>query len=291
MKTKVFFFAVAAAVLTSCSSDEVSDNESNVINLSAQVSGTTRATATEELQNTQFVAGKTIHVDVFETGQTTPYTNGDYTTTDGAGGMSGNLVYPASKQNIDIEAYYPSTVTYSATTFTVSATQQTAAQYQGCDLMYAKLQNQPKKEEHQLTFSHALSKVIVNLLAGNGVSASDITSKVTAVTLNGSKLTANINKGVVSSASGSTSSIDVTGSNVLSNVGIIVPQTITSGTAFISVTYGGQTYTYSLSSDKVFAAGKQYTYTLTLNAGGISLKSQTITDWVSETGGSGTITI
>ena len=294
MKQHLFYIAAAALMLAACSNDERDiQNGDDIIKLSANIAiPVTRATATDALQNTQFNNSTNIHVDVYEKDGTTPYTYGTYTTTNTTGALSGSLYYPTNGNNIDIEAYYPSTVDYSSTSFSVLANQSSAANYCSSDLMYAtKLTNKAKGTTHGLTFNHALSKIIVNITNGSGVTASDITSNVSAVKINNTKLTATIAKGVVSTATGSASDITITGSTNTSNIGIIVPQTVTNGNAFITVTYNGSDKAYTLTADKIFEAGKVYTYALTLTAQGITLSSTTITDWVPDTGDSQTITL
>ena len=296
MKKHLFYIAAAALMLAACSNDERDiQNNDDIIKLSANIATpVTRATATDALQNTQFNNSTAIHVDVYETGGSAPMTNGSgtYTTTNTTGALSGSLYYPTNGNNIDIEAYYPSTVTYSTTSFNVLADQSSAANYCSSDLMYAtKLTNKAKGTTHGLTFNHALSKIIVNITNGSGVTAGDITSNVSAVKINNTKLTATIAKGVVSAATGSATDITITGTTNTSNIGIIVPQTVVNGSAFITVTYNSNDYAYTLTADKTFEAGKVYTYALTLTAQGISLSSTTITDWIPDTGDSQTITL
>lgn len=291
--------AMAAMMLASCSNDEndmignVDNLDSNVISLSSNINEgqITRANLSDtEAQNTQFVSGKSIMVEAYKTGTSTAYTTGNYTTGSG-GSMTGSLYYPASGENIDICAYYPNTVTSSTTSFSVGATQTLAANYQSYDLMYAtKLTNKAKGSTHALTFNHALSKIVVNLEAGNGVTTSDLTSYVTAVKIKNTKPTAgfSISAGAVGTitASGTAADIDITGSTKTSaHNGIIVPQPLAANTEFIAITYNGNTYTYKLAAATTFEKGKVYTYTITVNAAGISVSSVSITGWAS--GGSG----
>lgn len=260
-------------------------------NINENVEMTTRAKTESNLQNTQFVSGKTIMVEAYEKDATTAYTSGNYTTGT-SGSMTGTLYYPASQKNIDICAYYPSAVTSSSTTFgPISTAQTTDANYQSSDLMYAtKLTDKAKGSTHELTFNHAMAKIVVNLTAGNGVTESNITSNVSAVKINNTITSATISKGQVTGTSGSTKAdIDITDSKT-SNCGIIVPQKLTAGTTFITVTYNSTNLTYAIpTGDKTFEAGKVYTYTFTVSATAISLKSLSITNWTAGTGDSKTL--
>ena len=288
---------MASLVFTACASDEPTDD--GIIRLSSSVaSAITRANTSDAIQDAQFISGAQIFVEAYETGQASTYTTGIYSTTDGDGTMSGSLYYPSDMSNIDICAYYPSSVSSSTTSFSVNASQTTAnvANYRSSDLMYAtKLTNKAKGSTHALTFKHALSKIIVTITKGNGVSDADISGKVTAVKINNTKPTAGftISGGAVGTitASGTAADIDITGTTKANHTGIIVPQQVAAGT-FITVTYNNADYTYAIpSGGKTFDAGKAYTYALTLSAAGISLSSASITDWTADTGGSQTITL
>ena len=296
MRKSYFLLAASALMIAACSSEE-SGNQSvqnpEVISLSATVNGGMRASG-ENLQNAQFVSGASIHVEAYKHVGGTACGNGDYTTTDANGNLSGSLTYPATGENIDICAYYPATVSSGTSSFTVKSDQTTVENYQLSDLMYAdKLEDKAKGSTHNLTFNHALSKIIVNIVAGTGVDNDDITTGVTAVKIKNTKpkATFDITGGAVGAIgeSGETTDINITGTGA-SNEGIIVPQDVDAG-AFIEVTYNGTQYTYNLGADKTFAPGHKYTYELTLNASGISLKSLKINNWDEGSGGTDNITL
>ena len=274
-----------------CASDEPTDD--GVIRLSSSVaSAITRANTGDAIQDAQFINGAQIFVEAYKTGETSTYTTGNYSTTNTSGAMSGSLYYPSDMSNIDICAYYPSSVSSFTTSFSVNASQTTTdvAYYRSSDLMYAtKLTNLAKGSTHPLTFNHALTKIIVTITKGNGVSDADISGKVTAVKINNTKPTAEftISGGAVGTimASGTAADIDITGTTKTNHTGIIMPQTLTANTTFITVTYNGTDYTYAIpSGGKTFEAGKVYTYALTLSAAGISLSSVSITNWTAGTG-------
>ena len=304
MKQKYFYLIAALAMAMMTQSSCISDDfDPEVVRLSVEGLGnnaTTRAASTDALQNTQFESGLGIQVEVYPTGATSTYSTAVYNTTSNVGSTSGSIllspastpIYYHATSNIDICAFYPSTVaSASTTTFTVNADQTTAsiANYQSSDLMYAnKLTNKAKGSTHGLTFNHAMSQIIVNLQAGTGLTPDDITTNVTAVKINNTIPTANlafaedgssVPTGVVTAtASGSVGDIDITGDKA-SNVGIIVPQTVTSGKTLFTITYNSHDYTYALTANQPFAAGNKYTYTFTLNLAGLQLESVSINDW------------
>ena len=291
---KCFIIAVAAILLFACddtTGESLSVRSLETIRLTAKVpsgSGTTRACSEDNLQGTQFVAGKEIFVEAYKTGQNTAYTLGIYTTGN-AGALTGNLYYPADNSNVDLCAYYPGSITSASTTFAVSSNQSSEANYQASDLMYAtKLTNKSSNTTHNLTFNHALTKIVVNIVAGDGLTTSNITTSpgVTAVKINNTLLNAQlaISGGVITAsraATGSAADITITGTGQ-SNIGIIVPQTVPAGD-FITVIYNNLTYTYSLAEAKTFLGGKVYTYTLTLmKASGQLVTSVDVEDWDTE---------
>ena len=296
MRKSYFLLAASALMIAACSNDE-SGNQSvqspEVISLSATVNGGMRASG-DNLQNAQFVSGKEIFVEAYKTGESTAYAKDVYTTQDASGTLSGPLTYPATGENIDICAYYPASVKSSTTSFTIQENQSSESGYQNSDLMYAdKLENKVKGSTHELTFNHALSKIIVNIVAGTGVDDADITTLVSAVKIKNTQPTAGfvITNGAPGTIteSGETTDINITGTKT-SNEGIIVPQTVAAG-VFITVTYNGNDYNYELTADKKFEPGHKYTYTLTLRAGGISLKSLKINNWDEGAGGTDNITL
>lgn len=294
---------IAAAILLTACDDTMGEGLSvrslETIRLTANVNSEnemTRASSGDNLQNTQFASGKQIFVEAYETGQTTAYTSGIYTTGE-AGALTGGLYYPANNSAVDLCAYYPSSITSASTAFSVSNDQRTEASYQVSDLMYAtKLSNKSSNATHNLMFNHALTKIVVNIEPGDGMTNADITTypAVTAVKINGTVLSAQlaISAGVITASrvtTGSATDINITGTG-LSNVGVIVPQTVAAGT-FITVTYNSEDYTYALPAAKTFVGGKVYTYTLTLNAKELDLIETEITDWMSGDGFFGISTV
>ena len=199
------------------------------------------------------------------------------------------FTWPASG-TVGIKAFYPSSVGSSTNSFTVSTNQSATGSatgttdaekgYKGSDLMYATpIASQAKQTSAVgLTFNHALTKIVVNLTRGSGMSDADIAACT--VTLNAKK-TVGISSGQVPDTpvpSGDDVTITMgTGSGVAA---IIVPQTIAASTNFITITTNGShSVSYSLPAEKTFAAGCVYTYSFTLGMSGITLQSTTITDW------------
>ena len=137
--------------------------------------------------------------------------------------------------------------------------------------------------EIKLQFEHQLSKVIVKLKAGDGVDASALTgAEVNIVnTKPEASFTGLSQTGPATiSATGDVANIKIgtwSGSDIAA---IIVPQTVSKGTALFKVklTNGGN-YTYVIpnggsDNNVIFSAKTVVTYTLTLTTAGIDVKSE-----------------
>lgn len=258
----------------------------------------TRTTNTA-LQSTQFANGETIYV-YFPTNVTVgTTTSASYTTytTDGSGHTT-PATQPYMNPNIQsatIHAYYPSTHRQNTSSFSVQADQTSEANYKKSDLMYATItvtKTAANTVTASLTFSHRMAKVIVEATAdtNKGVSA------VTRVRLIGGYRTATISTPLsctmktddgfsdqLSTGSAVTLYDNATGEASVNCAGLIPPQTIASGTAFLEVTVktaGGLTgtATYSLPAAKTFASGNAYTCTLSINLSSIGTTTE-ITNW------------
>ena len=259
----------------------------------------TRTTSTA-LQSTQFAQGEQIYV-YFPThvtvGTTTSASSTTYTTTD-ANGATAPATQPYMNSNIqeaDIHAYYPSSHRQSTESFSVLADQTSDDNYKASDLMYATTsvtKTAAATVTGSLTFSHRMAKIIVTATAdtGKGVSA------VTKVRIIGGYRTATIATPLscamktddgfsnqLSTSSAITLYDNATGEASVSCAGLIPPQTIAEGTAFLEVTVktAGDltgTATYSLPAAKTFASGNAYTCTLSINLSSIGTTTD-ITNW------------
>ena len=278
MKTKYFLLAAAAVVFAACSNNE-SDNLvqhfDNVIRLSSSL-GTTRAA--NDLLETNFAAGTKVKVQVTDkaTSGAISYDAVDYTVgTSGALSVEPAQYYPASGSSVDIYAYYPSDATAD---FSVGTDQSGDNAYKTSDLMYASITGITKTstdEQRKLTFNHLLSKIVVTLAKGTGmtddeinaatVTLKDVIYKGTFTASNGAfTAAANVaaNKGdiVIASNAGTTA-----------HAAIVVPQSVAGKKLEIAI--GGNTKEYSIPAETTFSVGNVYSYTVTLAKTGITVTS------------------
>lgn len=155
--------------------------------------------------------------------------------------------------------------------------------------------------EVTLTFEHVLSKVTVNILAGEGFSNDDLSGCT--VTLNGliKEGTINVATGIAAASTtagkGNVSTTQLETPNSINGKDaaasyetFIMPQTVSvSGDkTLITVTLGGKNYEAKITKTATFEAGKNHVYNITLSKTGISF-SATVTDWTNGTGGDITI--
>ena len=287
---KVFLFAAFAAatvMMTSCNNDDEAINSPVEIRLSStnQASLTTRA-SNQNIQLTQFEAGEDIKVFINEA--TVAQTAAPLTyTADGSGGMTPPTAqyFPQSGNGVNIHAFYPLTATddlVTPKTFAIAANQSTNSAYKASDLMYGVPLSNPVARTSsavQLTFEHLLSKVNIELVAGNG----NPTLIGSIVKLKGilPETTFDPSDGSITAAAGAATDITVmTTTATLVGSAIIVPQTL-AATAFIEVTLPeGGVLTYSLPAATLFEGKKQYDYVITVNLTGLTVTS-TITPWAS----------
>jgi hypothetical protein len=128
-----------------------------------------------------------------------------------------------------------------------------------------------------LTFTHLLTKIDVNLSAGDGFTSTELDAAV--VTILGTKpsTTFSVQSTTVGAASGTAT--DITAGTGTTNSAIIVPQTLAADANFIQVAVGGGNYIYKLPAAITFAPSTKYTYNLTVSKTGLTLNGTTITPW------------
>lgn len=302
MKKLLFFAAVASVMLTACSSEneEAKVTDSSPLRLSTQnITGLTRGA--QNLQLGQFANGQNVGIFLVEdNGSGTPVTSGTNVTVytnpltyvaDGSGALANTQYWPTDGNGLYIYGVYPlaaatAAAAYNATgvTFSVQANQTADANYMLSDLMTGvptnPLSNPVARQTSAvgLTFTHLLTKIDVNLTAGDGFAASDMNNAVVSILNTKPTTTFGVQSTNVGEASGTAAPI-VAGTGAATSA-IIVPQTVAASTNFIQVAIGGGNYIYKLDAAKTFAAKTKYTYSITVNKTGLILTSTTVTDWL-----------
>jgi hypothetical protein len=140
-------------------------------------------------------------------------------------------------------------------------------------------------------FKHVLSKVTINLIAGEGFTSAEVAPSV--VEMNNFKLSGTVDvingtatpSGVATTAFNPTKLVQVytvPGKTVVSSYeAFVMPQTITGNTVMVSVKLNGAVFEVKIPTDKLFAAGAHNMLNLTLNKTGVVLSAE-IVDWNKE---------
>ena len=302
---KYFVFAATVIALAACSSEEENVQSWNgEIRLSAVNVVQTRAA--QGIQSTAFDEGEKIDVFINENA-TTPsieypqplvYTSG----TGGVLTTDETQYYPQSN-GVNIFAVYPSgvagtNVNATNVAFAVESDQSEEDAYKASDLMVGAPANNPVSKTSgtvQLTFKHCLSKININISAGDGITETDLQGATVTILNTTTGGTFNVQTGEVTANGAQAAATPITAGTleVREDTGvqgisaIIVPQTVSAGRQFISIRYGGdqQTpatelfYTLPQAADVDFAAGYSYTFNITAKKSGLSLDGSTITNW------------
>ena len=272
----------------------------------------------EIVQATELEEGTTVGVYIYfkdEKTTNTTYTYGYKNIAYTVSGATGDLAivtaaeqpyYPDVKtQNVDIYAFAPQVYTGTAElntltaqdVFTTTANQTADADYRASDFVWGKKANVAAPTvattKQEITMDHMLSKVNINIAAGDGVNFSSLAGAK--IYLNGVKLlgTVDLTTGAVTLRTGTNAASKVTLTNATSTTGkladtttdcytssaVIIPQDIAAADDFIEIELSnGSTYKYKTTATTTFAAKTKYTYDIKLSVAGIQLTT-TISDW------------
>ncbi|GAB6013480.1 fimbrillin family protein [Viscerimonas tarda] len=245
--------------LGACSQDEDTPATGDGrLTLSAQTGDPqTRATSGNTWDGTETV---TVNVN----GNDYPFT----AATDGT--LTNATLYWHDFTSINAYAWYPA-----GTTYTYPTNQ--SAGFQAADFIFAdKVAGITRSnwETQTLTFKHKTAKVSVTLTAGAGLAAGDLTGAT--VKFYGYTTVAAIDN------TGANPTGAITGSTIgeitpdASNTALLLPVTLASENIF-KILANGQEYYYK--GSYTFEAEKSYQFTVTVNKSGITVSSQSITDW------------
>ena len=299
MKTrKIMLMAVLTGLtfttgttMVSCSdSDDINDIGKNCpITLTTETVRAESRSADQSLQNNQFANGAQVGIFLLGDNAGTPIDIGfaqplTYTA-DGTGGLANEQYWPSDGGSLHIFGVYPANAAtaYNATgvTFSVQTDQSSDANFMASDLMTGAPASNPVARTSAavpLTFTHLLSKVDINLTAGGGVAASDLTNAD--VYIMGMKCTTtfNMTDNTVSAATGTATDIK-TGKGAITSAIVIPGQTVAAGTNFIKVVSGTKNYIYQMGSATTIGQSSNYTYNLSVEETGLVLSGVSITPW------------
>ena len=175
-----------------------------------------------------------------------------------------------SREDITVSAWWPYGTTMPDVV--VKADQSTKEGFEGSDFISAEAQT-VQFDHPMLEFSHRTARITVLLKPGDGIPS--VTGADVYVTGLG---TDNSNPATIRTYAPDGDTYEA----------LTAPQTVKANTPFIQVDLGGGTYYFRPKNDVVLAAGSRYTYTVNVNATGLTLEGCTIGDWTNGSGESGT---
>ena len=175
-----------------------------------------------------------------------------------------------SREDITVSAWWPYGTTMPDVV--VKADQSTKEGFEGSDFISAEAQT-VQFDNPTLEFSHRTARITVLLKPGDGITS--VTGADVSVT---GLSTDNSNPATIRTYEADGDTYEA----------LAAPQTVKANTPFIQVDLGGGTYYFRPQNDVVLAAGSRYTYTVNVNATGLTLEGCTIGDWTNGSGESGT---
>lgn len=282
MNYRKLMLAMASAVLVaSCSSngEEVRpDQKQESVSFTASMKTLSRATETSFEENDQII----VYAVKDEGNGTELKASGNYAnyvkyTYRGNKFVNDQGIVRPTEFGVRYFAMYPNTITSVPTfRFNVKTAQGASGQYTMSDLCTA-VSDVTTAKEVNLIFSHRLSHVVVNLQGealGTGTATVKLNNVNTGcnVDLNANTFTAYESRSTVYCADNGTNSYKA----------IIVPQTIETGSPFLTVTLNGKEHTLKATSDINLTSGKQQVFNLNINKDEIVSFTGNILPWGEE---------
>ena len=291
MKTRFFALAALALALAACNNDNENLNGGPVAaQFTADIAPATRASGT-----TWTVGDR---IGITDIGNDTRYGNVPFILKNGKFEAEGKVIYIEDAKPHTFRAYYP----YNAAGGILTATTDATAQQNqpAIDFLFASgatgdknspvvsFTDKTYKGGEDNSFHHRMSRITLTFEAGDGVDFNVV--KPERYTLDGLLLTGTFNTadGIATADNGAQTgelAMDLADGNLTSSI-ILFPQTVAS--LPLVVNYKGQEYHATLTMPEgALQAGNNYTYTVKVNATGLTLEGCTIGSWVDGGGESG----
>ena len=291
MKTRFFALAALALALVACNNDNENLNGDLVAaQFTANIAPATRASGTTWDNGDR--------IGITDIGNDTQYGNVPFILKNGKFEAEGKVIYIEDTKTHTFRAYYP----YNAAGDILAATTDATAQQNqpAIDFLFASgatgdknnpvvsFTDKTAKGGEDNSFHHRMSQITLTFEAGDGVDFSVV--KPERYTLDGLLLTGTFNTadGIATADNGAQTgelAMDLADGNLTSSI-ILFPQTVAS--LPLVVNYKGQEYHATLTMPEgALQAGNNYTYTVKVNATGLTLEGCTIGSWVDGGGESG----
>ncbi len=291
MKTRFFALAALALALAACNNDNENLNGDLVAaQFTADIAPATRASGTTWDNGDR--------IGITDIGNDSQYGNVPFILKNGKFEAEGKVIYIEDTKTHTFRAYYP----YNAAGGILAATTDATAQQNqpAIDFLFASgatgdknnpvvsFTDKTAKGGEDNSFHHRMSRITLTFEAGDGVDFSVV--KPERYTLDGLLLTGTFNTadGIATADNGAQTgelTMDLADGNLTSSI-ILFPQTVAS--LPLVVNYKGQEYHATLTMPEgALQAGNNYTYTVKVNATGLTLEGCTIGSWADGGGESG----
>ena len=319
MKVIKFFAitAMAAAMITSCSNeDELSQSNYPSDNIIRVTAGVNNAKTRAEGAGTPLENPLSLTV-VNKNAPKYTYVDQEFSKTSGDWACSETLLWQKSDALVDIVAFAPAQTgkfngvyangSIQPIAYSVADDQSTKSDNNDLLYYYAKDFNPGEsldKGKLKIQFNHAFCMIDINVTLGTELNKPDIptTSPITEVTLEGTKIEANVN--VTNAANIVTASETATAAKIITTKGtfdkaanaetnakshfscIVIPQNVAANTFKVSLKTAGKLYEWTSDKEITLQSGYRYTLNLTMGNDVVLLKggSITATPWTEITG-------
>ena len=310
MKVIKFFAitAMAAAMITSCSNeDELSQSNYPSDNIIRVTAGVNNAKTRAEGAGTEMKNDFSLTI-VNKNAPKYTYTDKVFSKTSGDWACSETLLWQKSDALVDIVAFAPAQTgkfngvyangSIQPIAYSVADDQSTKSDNNDLLYYYAKDFNPGEsldKGKLKIQFNHAFCMIDINVTLGTELNKPDIptTSPITEVTLEGTKIEANVN--VTNAANIVTASETATAAKIITTKGtfdkaanaetnakshfscIVIPQNVAANTFKVSLKTAGKLYEWTSDKEITLQSGYRYTLNLTMGNDVVLLKGGSIT--------------
>ena len=310
MKVIKFFAitAMAAAMITSCSNeDELSQSNYPSDNIIRVTAGVNNAKTRAEGAGTPLEQPLSLTV-VNKNAPKYTYVDKLFSKTSGDWACSETLLWQKSDALVDIVAFAPAQTgkfngvyaneSIQPIAYSVADDQSTKSDNNDLLYYYAKDFNPGEsldKGKLKIQFNHAFCMIDINVTLGTEFNKPDIpaTSPITEVTLEGTKIEANVN--VTNAANIVTASETATAAKIITTKGtfdkaanaetnakshfscIVIPQNVAANTFKVSLKTAGKLYEWTSDKEITLQSGYRYTLNLTMGNDVVLLKGGSIT--------------
>lgn len=310
MKVIKFFAitAMAAAMITSCSNDdELSQSNYPSDNIIRVTAGVNNAKTRAEGAGTEMKKDFSLTI-VNKNAPKYTYTDKVFSKTSSDWACSETLLWQKSDALVDIVAFAPAQQSkfngvyangsIQPIAYSVADDQSTKSDNNDLLYYYAKDFNPGEsldKGKLKIQFNHAFCMIDINVTLGTELNKPDIptTSPITEVTLEGTKIEANVN--VTNAANIVTASETATAAKIITTKGtfdkaanaetnakshfscIVIPQNVAANTFKVSLKTAGKLYEWTSDKEITLQSGYRYTLNLTMGNDVVLLKGGSIT--------------